>query len=141
MSEKVVTGPFGRAEFETMILDAEFTRDILFVYADEKEWPSKIGLKVLRARFPEHREDAILFHLKRCQEAGLLDAQIGRSQSLTGPAAYFIGSIDGLTYRGSEFVLNARNPRLWEKAVDKCIAEAGHIGLTRLMDALMSVAM
>ena len=53
-------------------------------------------------------------------------------------STYYVGFVDGLTYEGSEFVINARNDRLWRKAVDKCIDEAGHIGLSRLLDVLMS---
>ena len=63
-----------------MILDAEFVRDILFVYANESDWPSKIGSKELQQHFPKRPEGEIIFHLVRCQEAGLLDSKITRDQ-------------------------------------------------------------
>ena len=100
MEELQNQGSHGSCEFdrETMILDAELARDILFVYADEVEWPSRIGPAELGQRFEGRTEIEIIFHLKSCQEAGLLDAQINRDQRLGSLApTYYVGFIDGLT--------------------------------------------
>ena len=137
--EGVANRPFGPESVERMIEDPTFVRDLLIVFADEPDWPSRLAVDDLQQTFPDRSRAEILFHLKCCQEAGLLDATINRVAAMDG-VAYHAGHIDGLTHKGSEFVLGARNPQLWRKAVDRCMAEAGHVGLSRLAEALLSVA-
>ena len=124
---------------QKMVLDAEFTRDILCVYGDEPDWPSRIRLKELQQHFPEKSEAEIMFHLMRCKEAGLLDAKINRDQVLGRlTPTYYIGYVDGLTFLGSEFVQSSQIPKIWRKAIDKCITETGRISLPYLLKALLT---
>ena len=138
--EGFVERPFEPEDMARMIEDATFVRDLLIVFADEPDWPSKLTVGDLQRLFPERSGAETVFHLKCCQEAGLLDAAITRVATMKR-VSYNVGHIDGLTHKGSEFVLGARQSALWRKAVDKCMAEAGHVGLSRLTDALLSVVL
>ena len=122
-----------------MIADPEFAKNLLNVFADEPHWPSRLKISDVQKVFPERSRDEIVFHLKCCKEAELLDATITRAATFDG-VAYTVGHIDGLTQKGSEFVLASRNPKVWTKAVDKCEALGGHISLALLVDVLGSTA-
>ena len=122
-----------------MIVDPELTKGVLSLLADDPHWPSRLKLGDVQKAFPERSRQEITFHLKCCNEEGLLDATIERTKTFEG-VAYRVGNIDGLTQKGSEFVLAARNPRIWASAIGKCKDMVGHVSLSLLVEAASSSA-
>ena len=59
-----------------MITDVDLCRDILFRYADEQHYPSRIQLDHLYAIYSEKSEDEVLFNVLALKDAGLLHARI-----------------------------------------------------------------
>ena len=59
-----------------MIADVKLCRDILFRYADEDGYPSKIQLNNLLKLYSERSEEEVIFNVLALKDAGLLDARI-----------------------------------------------------------------
>ena len=123
IQESVLEHPLGPEDCLQMIEDVKFSRDLLILFAEEKEWPSKISVSRIRENFPNRSSSEIVFHLNCCCQAGLLDAAIRRNATFQG-VAYTVGHIDGLTHKGSEFVMNAKNPIVFKRALDRCLNQS-----------------
>ena len=120
-----------------MITDVELCRDILFRYADEKCYPSRIQLEDLYSIYSERNKDEILFNVLALKEAGLLHARIELMVGADLHAGVKDRGIIGLTPDlGSEFVHHARSEKLWTAAVKK-FGDAGmNAALSRMFAVL-----
>ena len=113
-----------------MITDAELVRKMVSIYAEEGQdiYPTKIQFKQLCKLLPGHHRDEIIFHLNGCVQAGLIEAVILRSKSITDRPGYHVASITGLTpIHGSEFYLNSKNEKWWKECLDRCLNEGSRI--------------
>ena len=120
-----------------MITDVELCREILFRYADENCYPSRIQLNDLYSIYSERDADEILFNVLALKDAGLLHARIDLMVGADLHAGVKDMGIIGLTpHLGSEFVHHARSDKLWKKAVKK-FGDAGmNAALSRMFDVL-----
>ena len=120
-----------------MITDVEFCRDILFKYADETSYPSRIQLDDLIASYSDRSEEEVLFNVLALKEAGLLDARIELKLGADLHSVVIDKGIVGLTpHLGSEFVHHARSDKLWKAAI-KRFSDAGmEVALSRMLDVL-----
>ena len=125
-----------------MITDVKLCRDILFRYADEECYPSKIQLEDLVRIYSERSEDEIVFNLLALKDAGLLDARIELKVGADLHSLVIDRGIVGLTpHLGSEFVHHAKSEKLWKKAVRK-FGDAGmDATLSRMFDVLTNMAL
>ena len=122
-----------------MITDAELVKRIVTIYAEEKAYPTHIQFDQLCELLPEHEPEVIIFHLNGCVQAGLIDAVILRSKSITDRPGFHVMSITGLTpIRGSEFYLNSQNEEWWKECLDRCLNEGSRIiTIVRLLGYLI----
>ena len=120
-----------------MITDVELCRDILFQYADEKCYPTKIQLRDLYSMYSDRTEEEILFNILALKSAGLLEARIELIVGADLHSGVKDGGIIGLTpHLGSEFVHHARSEKLWKMAM-KNFSDAGmDAALSRVFDVL-----
>ena len=123
-----------------MITDIELCRSILFRYAEEKHYPSKIQLDNLIALYPERSDEEIIFHVVALKDAALLDTRIEVVMGADFHSLVRNNGIKGLTpHLGSEFVHHAKSDKLWKKAVKK-FGDAGmEATLSRLVTVLTSM--
>ena len=138
--ERVLEQPFSPADHRKMIEDVQFSKDLLVLFAEEPRWPSKISIADIQKEFPERSHSEIVFHLNCCCQAGLLDAAI-RRVATSEAVSYQVGHVDGLTHKGSEFVLNAQNPTVFKRALDRCIQQAGHTSLALVAKVMNQIAL
>ena len=123
-----------------MIADVDLCREILFKYADEPCYPTQIQFKNLLGLFPDRSKSELQFNLIALKDAGLLDLKYKHQATLSGGGIVLIGSIRGLSpHKGSEFVQNARNPKLWEAAKEKCVSQIGELAIGRIFELLVNV--
>ena len=110
-----------------MIEDPKLTRDILEYFAQEEVgFPANVMVqRELADAFPDHELPILQYHVVCAFESDLLmgyfERQLGRG-SIDG-ARISIGSIDGLTAKGGNYVRDSRT-KFWGKAADK-IKETG----------------
>lgn len=125
---------------DEMIADLELCRDILFKYAEEECYPSKIQLDDLLDIYFERSQDQIVFNVLALKEAGLLDARIELSVGADLHSVVIDKGIIGLTpHLGSEFVHHARSEKLWKMALNK-FGDAGMgAALSRMFDVLTNL--
>lgn len=123
-----------------MITDVELCRDILFRYADEKHYPSRIQLEDLYALYAERSEEEILFNVLALKDAGLLHARVELMVGADLHAGVKDMGIIGLTpHLGSEFVHHARSDKLWKTAIRK-FGDAGmDVALARMFQILTAL--
>ena len=123
-----------------MIADVKLCRDILFRYADEGSYPSKIQLNDLLEFYSERSEDEIIFNVLALKDAGLLDARIELKIGADLHSLVIDKGILGLTpHLGSEFVHHARSEKLWKTALKK-FGDAGmDSALSRMFDVLTNI--
>ena len=120
-----------------MISDAELCRDILYLYADEPHYPSKIQWQELCQAFPDRTTEELKLNVQALQEAGLLNAKINY---IADNRIIQIGFIVGLfPYKGSEFVHNARSSKIWNAAMNKIKQEGVSFSLNRLYELLTTI--
>ena len=125
-----------------MIMDAELVRKIVALYGEEQVYPSKIQFEHLCEKFSERHPDELIFVLKGCVDAGIIEAVITQSGTITkGASPYIVLSITGLyPYNGSEFYINSKNEKRWRKALDKCLEDGSRIvSLARLLNFLINL--
>ena len=121
-----------------MTTDVELCKEIVFKYADEPCFPTKIQFEDLVRLFPDRRPDELQFNLIALDEAGLLSVTHQSEASFDGPYV-LIGTIYGLTpYKGSEFVRHARSTKRWKEKVAECSKLYGDVMLGRMIDLLIS---
>ena len=122
-----------------MITDAELVKKIVTIYAEEDAYPTNIQFEQLCELLPEAEPEVIIFHLNGCVQAGLIDAVILRSKSITRRPGFHVSSITGLTpVRGSEFYLNSQNEERWKECIDRCLNEGSRIiTIVRLLGYLI----
>ena len=120
-----------------MITDVELCREILFRYANENFYPSRIQLEDLYSLHSDRSEEEILFNVLALKDAGLLDARIELMVGADLHAGVKDGGIVGLTpHLGSEFVHHARSNKLWKTAMQR-FGDAGmDAALSRMFDVL-----
>ena len=122
-----------------MLTDVNLCREILFKYADEPCYPTKIQADDLYTMFPDRPTVEVDFNLIALDRAGLLIVDhcwIGSRAS----SQYYIGAIHGISpHKGSEFVRNARNPKLWEAAKQECLRRLGELALGRMEELVNSL--
>lgn len=125
-----------------MIADVKLCRDILFRYADEDSYPSKIQLNDLLKSYSERCEEEIIFNVLAVKDAGLLDARIELKIGADLHSLIVDKGIVGLTpHLGSEFVHHARSEKLWKTALRK-FGDAGmDAALSRMFDVLTNIAL
>ena len=123
-----------------MITDVELCRDILFRYADEECYPSRIQLEDLYSIYSGRNEDEILFNVLALKDAGLLHARIELIVGADLHTGVKDMGIIGLTpHLGSDFVHHARSDKLWKAAIKK-FGDAGmNATLSRMFDVLTSL--
>lgn len=120
-----------------MITDVELCRKILFRYADETCYPSRIQLDDLYSIYSERSEEDILFNVLALKNAGLLDARIELMVGADLHAGVKDMGIIGLTpHLGSEFVHHARSDKLWKMAMKKFSDAGMDAALSRVFDVL-----
>ena len=125
-----------------MITDVELCRDILFRYADEECYPSRIQLEQLYSIYSDRSEDEILFNVLALKDAGLLHARIELMVGSDLHAGVNDMGIIGLTpHLGSEFVHHARSDKLWKAAMKKFSDSGMDAALSRIFDVLTSTAL
>ena len=123
-----------------MIADVELCRDILFRYADEECYPSRIQLEDLYSIYSNRGEDEILFNVLALKDAGLLHARIELIVGADLHSGVKDMGIIGLTpHVGSEFVHHARSDKLWKAAMKKFTEAGMDAGLSRIFDVLKSM--
>ena len=125
-----------------MIADVKLCRDILFRYADEDSYPSKIQLNDLMKFYSERSEEEIIFNVLALKDAGLLDVRIELKIGADLHSLAVDKGIAGLTpHLGSEFVHHARSDKLWKTAL-KQFGDAGmDAALSRMFDVLTNIAL
>ena len=120
-----------------MITDVELRRKILFRYADETCYPSRIQLDDLYSIHSERSDEEILFNILALKNAGLLDARIELMVGADLHAGVKDMGIIGLTpHLGSEFVHHARSDKLWKMAMKKFSDAGMDAALSRVFDVL-----
>lgn len=123
-----------------MITDVDLCRDILFRYADEQHYPSRIQLDHLYAIYSEKSEDEVLFNVLALKDAGLLHARIELVVGADLHSGIRDNGIIGLTpHLGSEFVHHARSDKLWKAAARKFSDAGMDAALSRMFDILTSL--
>lgn len=123
-----------------MITDVNLCRDILFRYADEQHYPSRIQLEDLYSIYSEKSEEEILFNVLALKDAGLLHARIELMVGADLHAGVKDMGIIGLTsHLGSEFVHHARSDKLWKAAIRKFSDVGMDAALSRMFDILTNL--
>jgi hypothetical protein len=110
--------------------DMDLIRDILMTVGSPS-WPAP-GCR--ESLFPEGRDRAeVEYHLKLAVEAGLLEGEVTRSSG-SGYHTF----VEGLTWRGHDFLDAARTEFIWDEVKDeikaKGLASASFEVLKRLLD-------
>lgn len=125
-----------------MITNIKLCRDILFRYAEEEHYPSRVQLNDLVDLYPDHTDDELLFNVLALKDAGLLDARIELRVGADLHSIVIDKGIVGLTpHKGSEFVHHAKSDKLWKKALEK-FADAGmEASLSRLFAVLTTMSL
>ena len=120
-----------------MIADVELCREILFRYADEDCYPSRIQLRDLESIYADRTTEEIVFNILALKEAGLLEARIKLQVGADLHSLIVDNGIIGLTpHLGSEFVRHARSDKLWKAAIKK-FGDAGmEAALSRMFEVL-----
>ena len=123
-----------------MITDVELCREILFRYAEEQYYPSRIQLEDLYSIYSDRSEDEILFNVLALKDARLLHARIELMVGADLHAGVNDMGIIGLTpHLGSEFVHHARSDNLWKKAIKK-FGDAGmNAAISRMFEVLTNL--
>ena len=122
---------------EVMISDAELCRDILYLYADEPRYPSRIQWQELCQAFPRHTPEELKLNVLALHHADLLDVDIKKIVDNRMTHIHFIRGLS--PYRGSEFVHNARSNKIWNAAIEKIKKEGVSFSLSRLYDLLTTI--
>ena len=105
-----------------MIEDTELSTTILEVIANTKSYPARItqddirNSGAIKESFKNINTDAIVFHIKMLEEAGLIEAKF-RDISTFQSAAYH-ATVIGLTKQGSDYIKYIRSP-FWDKAMQE----------------------
>jgi hypothetical protein len=85
----------------------DLVRDILLA---AEQTPANSFPKI---EIPGQDEDAVLEHLELLIEAGLLEGKVRHSGM--GGSRILLVHVDRLTWKGHEFLANARNEQVWSK--------------------------
>lgn len=114
-----------------MKLEPDCVRAILLTVEENTSYQSLLSFEEATLpdfpRLTEYPLDEVLYHLKKCDEAGLLCG-----------AQFFYGSanVEGLHFRRHEFLSNVREPKIWNGTIE--IAEK--IGTSSLQGLTMVAA-
>ena len=123
-----------------MITDVELCRKILFRYAEEKCYPSKIQLNDLVGIYSNRSEEEIVFNVLALRDAGLLDARIELKVGADLHSYINYKGIIGLSpHLGSEFVHHAKSEKLWNVALKKFRDVGMDATLSRMFDVLTQI--
>ena len=83
--------------------------------------------------------DQINLHVELMKEHGLVDAVIIPNSDGV-EHGILICSVERLTWKGHDFLAEARNKSIWEQAKKKCLEETGGLAIELLRGCLVYVA-
>ena len=128
--------PFNEEEMAMAVQDLELSRDILYLFADEESYPSKLQYLDLVEEFPNIPDWQVLLSIDRLSSAGLLQVKLEfHRENIT--MCEFIG----LTNEGDAFVFGARNPKRWEKSLKKCAEMFGVATVSQFSEVLIKTTL
>ncbi len=87
---------------------------------------------------PDYDRDAVLEHVELLRERGLIEARIVRSGS--GGGRIYTAHVERLTWEGHEFLQNARNEEVWQRAKTLVREKGGSISFELFKALLVKLA-
>ena len=122
----------------------EISLKVLQLLADEPSFPSRLDDRAVARELQISYAEALL-HIKCCMDADLIEANIVEAGTLAYPSNFMIGSIQGLTVTGQDFVrgAEANDGGWWRKAreeLDTLRIEATTSAIGQAMQVLTSQA-
>lgn len=117
-----------------MRLNPDCVRDILLEVEEGTDYSTSITYDLSKPcppRFRRYSHDELIYHIKQCDEAGLIEVS---TRSWGGEKAV----ISDLTPKGHEFLANTRKNEIWEgtKVVAK---KVGSVSLNALVQIASNV--
>ena len=118
-----------------MIEDPQLTLKILEYFAREDVgWPANKTFQDVSKMFPEESGERIQYHIICAIEGGLLKGTYRRTSTFQG-VHYSVGTLDGLTKVGGDYVRKADSP-LWNQAKDLLANKGLALTTSHMLEAM-----